>query len=161
MKTLIIFRHGKSRWDENVSDQFRTLNENGILRTRKSALKLKELLNFEPQHVYSSVATRARQTAEITKSIIFPELEIKFDKDLYTFSHKALKNWIKNIDSTQQHVIIFGHNPAFTDIAYDLGSEFILNVPTAGVVWIDIDCEAWSEIKKGTTKHIIFPKDLE
>lgn len=161
MKTLILFRHGKSRWDENVSDQFRTLNEKGIDRTQKSATKLKDLLNFKPQFVYSSVATRARQTAEIAKSILFPELEIIYEKELYTFSHMALIHWIKNVDSTQDHLIIFGHNPAFTDIAYDLGSEFILNVPTAGVVWMEFDCEHWHEIKKGTTKHVIFPKDLE
>ena len=161
MKKLILFRHGKSRWDENVSDQFRSLNEKGISRTQLSAKKLNELLDFEPQHIYSSVATRAKQTSSIAKSIIFPGKEILLDKELYTFSHKALKNWIKSLDNSIDHAIIFGHNPAFTDIAYDFGSEFILNVPTAGVVWIEFEEDEWSKITKGKTKHIIFPKELE
>jgi len=161
MKNLILFRHGKSRWDENVADQFRSLNDKGISRTKLSAHKLNELLEFEPQYVFSSVANRAKQTCEIAQSIFFPKIEVKYDKELYTFSHKALKNWIKALDNSLDHAIIFGHNPAFTDIAYDFGSEFIMNIPTSGIVWIEFENEKWSEIIKGTTKHIIFPKELE
>ena len=161
MKKLILFRHGKSRWDQNVADQFRTINEKGILRTQLSATKLNELLDFTPTHVFSSIATRAKETANLAKTIAFPSTEIQFEKDLYTFSHIALLHWIKNLDSSIDHAIIFGHNPAFTDIAYELGSEFILNIPTSGVVWIEFDNEDWSSIEKGITKHIIFPKDLE
>lgn len=161
MKKLILFRHGKSRWDENVSDQFRTLNEKGIRRTQIAAKKLNEVLDFIPQYVFSSVATRAKQTSSIAKEIIFPSTEIIIDKELYTFSHKALKNWIKSLDNSIDHAIIFGHNPAFTDIAYDFGSEFIINIPTAGVVWIEFEEDDWSIITKGKTKHIIFPKELE
>ena len=161
MKKLILFRHGKSRWDEKVPDQFRSLNDKGIHRTQLSAHKLNEILDFQPQHIFSSVATRAKQTAELGKSIVFSNITITFDKDLYTFSHKALKSWIKSLDNSLDHAIIFGHNPAFTDIAYDFGSEFILNIPTAGVVWIEFEEDDWSKIIKGTTKHIIFPKELE
>ncbi|WP_322969365.1 SixA phosphatase family protein [Faecalibacter sp. LW9] len=161
MKNLILFRHGKSRWDENVTDQFRTLNEKGIHRTPLSAEKLKLLLDFEPQYVFSSIANRAKQTAQIAQKIAFPKAEIQFDKALYTFSHLALLQWIKSQDDMMDHLIIFGHNPAFTDIAYELGSEFIMNIPTSGVVWITFDESNWSNLTKGTTQHIIFPKELE
>lgn len=161
MKKLILFRHGKSRWDENVSDQFRTLNEKGETRTPLVAEQLLSILDFELKYVFSSVANRAKQTAEISKKIAFPLVDIQYDKELYTFSHIALLNWIKNQDDKMDHVMIFGHNPAFTDIAYELGSEFILNIPTSGLVWIEMDVNHWSDIKKGTTKHIIFPKELE
>ncbi|QTV04978.1 SixA phosphatase family protein [Faecalibacter bovis] len=160
MKKLILFRHGKSRWDEGLSDQFRSLNEKGIERTNLSANKLAEILDFEPQHVFSSTATRAKETAEITKKIVFPKIEIQFDSELYTFSHFNLKNWIKSTDNALDHLIIFGHNPAFTDIAYDLGSEFILNIPTSGVVWIEFMTDNWNDIIRGTTKHVILPKEL-
>lgn len=161
MKRLILFRHGKSQWKENVTDQFRSLNEVGEKRTPLVAQRLNELLDFEPLYVFSSIATRAKQTAEIVKPIAFPKVAIQFDKDLYTFSHLALKDWIKKLDNRLDHAIIFGHNPAFTDIAYELGSEFILNVPTSGVVWIEFEIDHWSEITKGTTKHVIIPKELE
>lgn len=161
MKKLILFRHGKSRWDQNVSDQFRSINTKGIERTKLSANKLKDLLDFTPKNVFSSIANRAKETVNLAKEIGFPSVEISFDKELYTFSHHALKNWIKNIDNSFDHAIIFGHNPAFTDIAYDLGSEFILNIPTSGIVWIEFENEEWQTIEKGITKHIIFPKELE
>ena len=161
MKKLILFRHGKSRWDENVSDQFRTLNEKGEKRTPLVAEKLKSLLDFDPKYIFSSVANRAKQTAELAKKIAFPNETIQFKKELYTFSHIALLEWIKSQDDAKDHLIIFGHNPAFTDIAYELGSEFILNIPTSGIVWIEFEETEWAKIKKGTTKHIIFPKELE
>lgn len=161
MKRLILFRHGKSRWDANVIDQFRSLNEVGEQRTPLAAKELKRLLNFDPQYIFSSVATRAKQTAEIAQKIAFPHATIQFDKELYTFSHLALKDWIKKLDDSLDHAIIFGHNPAFTDIAYELGSEFILNVPTSGVVWMEFEIGHWSDITKGVTKHVIIPKELE
>lgn len=161
MKKIILFRHGKSRWDQNVPDQFRTINAVGEHRTKLSATKLSEILDFTPKNIFSSIATRAKETAKITQSITFPSVEIKYEKDLYTFSHIALINWIKNLDPSIDHAIIFGHNPAFTDIAYELGSEFILNIPTSGIVWIEFETEDWKSIEKGNTKHIIFPKELE
>ena len=161
MKKLILFRHGKSSWDENLTDQFRSINDKGIHRTKLSSHKLNDILDFEPKNVFCSVATRAKQTVEIAKSIVFKNTDIVYDTELYTFSHKVLKNWIKSLDNSLDHAIIFGHNPAFTDIAYDLGSEFILNIPTSGVVWIEFDEENWSDIIKGKTKYTIFPRDLE
>ena len=160
MKKLILFRHGKSRWDEGLTDQFRSINDKGIDRTNLSAKKLAEIIDFNPKHIFSSIATRAKETAEITKKIVFPSVNIQYEKDLYTFSHLILLNWIKSADDALDHLIIFGHNPAFTDIAYDLGSEFILNIPTSGVVWIEFDTDHWSDIIKGTTKHVILPKEL-
>lgn len=160
MKKLILFRHGKSRWDEGLSDQFRSINEKGFQLTHLSANKLAEIIDFEPTNVFSSIATRAKETAEIVQKIVFPKTTIQFDKELYTFSHLVLMNWIKSTDNALDHLIIFGHNPAFTDIAYELGSEFILNIPTSGVVWIEFDSDDWSEIRKGITKYVIIPKEL-
>lgn len=160
MKRIILFRHGKSGWNESVSDQFRSVIEKGIDRTKITAHKLQELLDTESLQVFSSIATRAKQTAEIAKTIAFPHSDIQYEKELYTFSHLVLKNWIKSLDNSIDSVLIFGHNPAFTDIAYDLGSTFILNVPTSGVVWIEFDTNQWNQIQKGITKHTIFPKEL-
>ncbi len=161
MKQLILIRHGKSDWTKNYSDQFRPINDKGEKRSLLAAKQLSEILNFEPKNIFSSTATRTKQTAEIVKKIAFPQLNITYDKELYTFSHLVLKKWIKNLDFSLDHAIIFGHNPAFTDIASELGSEMILNIPTSGIVWIEFDTNNWTQIEKGKTKHIILPKGLE
>jgi phosphohistidine phosphatase len=161
MKKLILIRHGKSDWNKNFSDQFRPINEKGEKRTALAANELTNILDFNPKYIFSSHATRAKQTAEIVKKIAFPQINISYEKELYTFSHLVLKKWIKNLDFSLDHAIIFGHNPAFTDIAYELGSEFILNIPTSGIVWIEFDTNDWTQIEKGKTKHIILPKELE
>lgn len=161
MKKLILIRHGKSDWNNNLSDQFRPITKKGEFRTKLIANKLNDLLDFNPKYVFSSIATRAKQTAEIVNKITFPNININYDKDLYTFSHIVLKNWIINLDNSIDHAIIFGHNPAFTDIANELGSNFILNIPTSGLVWIEFETDDWKEIKKGITKNFIAPRELE
>lgn len=161
MKKLILIRHGKSDWNQNLSDQFRQITEKGKNRTERISHKLIEILDFKPQFVFSSTARRAKQTAEIVQQIVFPNLKINYDKELYTFSHFVLMKWIKSLDITIDHAIIFGHNPAFTDIANELGSDLITNIPTAGIVWIEFDCDDWSKIEKGITKYIILPRELE
>jgi len=161
MKNLILIRHGKSDWNNNLSDQFRPITKKGEKRSLLAANKLNDFLNFTPKYIYSSITTRAKQTANIFQSISFPNQNIRYDKDLYTFSHIALEKWIKNLEFSIDHVIIFGHNPAFTDIANELGSIYISNLPTSGIVWIEFEINDWKDLKKGITKHIILPKELE
>ena len=69
MKELILFRHGKSRWDEQVEDHHRSLNNRGIERTTAVAQYLQIHQDLNDYTLYSSTAKRAKQTAEISASI--------------------------------------------------------------------------------------------
>ena len=77
------------------------------------------------------------------------------------FSHYLLDKWIRNLDNELQNVLIFGHNPAFTDITNQLGNEMIYNLSTSGFVWIQFDSDNWKSIEKGKTIKIILPKEIK
>lgn len=161
MKNLFLMRHAKSRWDENVSDQFRSISSIGETKTRKIASYIKENFSLQFDIVFSSNATRARETSSIVNEILFPTQKVELIKELYTFSSFILDDWIKKIDNQYQNVLIFGHNPAFTDLANQLGNEIIYNLPTSGFVWIQFNHDNWKSITKGETKKIILPKEIK
>ncbi|MFA7687708.1 MAG: histidine phosphatase family protein [Moheibacter sp.] len=159
MKHLILFRHAKSSWEQNVNDKQRDLLEIGVERTRKSAAQLKVDLPFEPQNWFSSPAVRARKTAEIAAEY-FTSPSVQFDEDLYTFSFFDLLKTIKNFDNGFDSAIVFGHNEAFTEFVSRMGNQYINNLPTSGIAWIEFDTDQWSLIEKGNTRLIIRPKNL-
>lgn len=159
MKKLILFRHGKSRWDMNVTDMKRDLLETGIERTKKSARTLSEYLDFEIDAWYSSPAVRAKRTADLTADF-FSNPEIKTDEQLYTFSFFDLLKFIKNLDNSIETAIFFGHNEAYTEFVNRMGNQYIENLPTSGVAIFEFDTKDWKSIEKGKTLHIIKPKSL-
>ena len=161
MKNLFLMRHAKSCWNENVSDQFRSITENGIHKTEKVAHFLQNNYDLKFDKIYTSKAVRSKETSEIVRPILFSTQKIEIEEELYTFSHYLLDNWIRKLDNQLQNVLIFGHNPAFTDVANEFGNELIYNLPTSGFVWIQFKSDHWKEIKKGETVKIILPKEIK
>jgi len=161
MKNLFLMRHAKSRWDENVSDQFRSISSIGETKTIKVATYLREKLSLQFDKIFSSNATRAKETSVIVNDILFPSQNVELIKELYTFSSFILDDWIRKIDNEYENVLIFGHNPAFTDLTNQLGNEIIYNLPTSGFVWIQFDNDNWKSITKGKTIKIILPKEIK
>ena len=65
MKSVILFRHGKSDWNASYgSDHDRPLNSRGIKAAKKMGLFL-STKNQIPDIVISSTATRAKTTAQL------------------------------------------------------------------------------------------------
>lgn len=160
MKNLVIIRHGKSSWNHNISDVLRPLTARG-----KNDIKLIadffNSLNLTPDAIFSSPARRAHDTAIIFNSR-FKDFQnsIVIQQELYDFEGRQVVNFIKSLSNDYNFVIIFGHNNALTSISNIFGSKVIDNLPTAGLVHIGFDVENWSDIKKGTTKLTLFPKEL-
>jgi len=81
-------------------------------------------------------------------------------KQLYDFDGHMVSNFIKQLPNEQKKVLIFGHNPAFTNIINNLGTVRFDNLPTCGVVAIQFDNNSWKEITTGETAFYILPKLL-
>ena len=161
MRNLILIRHAKSSWDYNVTDEKRPLADRGIADAHLVSEEFSYNL-FKPDAIFSSPANRALSTCKIfMKSLNISDNKLTISNNLYDFSGEKVMEFIKNIDKQHNNVIIFGHNFAFTSLTNRLGSEFIDNLPTCGLVWLQFDIDSWSDISKGITKLIIKPKDLK
>ncbi|MBT8257528.1 MAG: histidine phosphatase family protein, partial [Bacteroidia bacterium] len=66
-----------------------------------------------------------------------------------------------SLDDALDSVMIFGHNHAFTSLSNSLGDRYIDNLPTSGLVKIELAIDNWGDLKKGKTVLSIFPRDLK
>ena len=149
MKHLFIMRHAKSSWDDaSLSDHDRTLNKRGIQDAPEMGQRLAKR-GINPDLIVSSSAMRAHTTARIIAGeIAYDEKNININNKLYGASPYSWMQVIHELDDKLECVMIFGHNPAITEVAMDLTGEYIANVPTCGVVDVVYKTKKWSSIGK-------------
>lgn len=160
MKKIILIRHGKSSWDEPVTDHERHLTTKGVENSIKIAL---ESIHFIDRNslIWSSPAKRAFQTANIiVDNWKLPLSSVILKKDLYTFNGSDLERIVKSCTNDYDSLILFGHNNAITDFVNKFGDIFIDNVPTSGLVSIIFETNTWISLNKGKTNKILVPRDL-
>lgn len=158
MKNIILIRHAKSSWDFPLSDVDRPISQRGIQDALITSLAMQKIL---PKKfiVWSSVARRTRETSYIfAQNLVFPIENIIFREDLYTFDYKDLVYSIQKCENRIESIVLFGHNDAITKFVNKFGDVPINNVPTSGVVQISFNEDNWTDIKKGKTLHVLFPK---
>lgn len=147
IKHLYIIRHGKSDRDfVDVPDYERPLKERGINESYKMASMLAQKKHV-PQLIISSPAIRALHTAFIfARALKYPLDQIKVNDELYMSSENKYLEILKRIDDHIHSVMIFGHNPSFTDLANYFLHNKIEDMPTSGVVGIKFEAETWKTI---------------
>ena len=160
MKTIILVRHAKSSWEQNISDLKRPLSSRGF-RDADLLSKAFQSYDFQPNAIYSSPANRAATTCSIfMENLNLPKSLLAVDKNLYDFGGDKVLTFIKSLDDDLEKIMIFGHNHAFTSLTNSLGDTYIDNLPTSGLVMINFDINQWHKINQGTTKMILTPKTV-
>lgn len=161
MKSLILVRHAKSSWEFSLEDKQRPLAENGVNAIKKVGKLAQDFVN-EDFVLWSSTAKRAKETALLFTANAFLKPEnIIFNDNLYTFNENQLEKEIKKCDNFVNKLILFGHNEAITNFVNKFGDEYIFNVPTAGLVFLQFETDNWENINKGKIIKKIFPKEIE
>ncbi|MCX2574838.1 SixA phosphatase family protein [Pedobacter sandarakinus] len=161
-KQLLLVRHGKSDWGNvNLKDFDRPLNKRG----KENAPEMAErLLNkgFKFDLIVSSPAKRAKSTAKYFAETYKTE-EINYEELIYEAGSNTLLKVVNDFDDAADTVIMFGHNPGFTDLANLLGDGDIYNIPTAGMVLLSFPFESWKMVSAGTGEQVFFdyPKNSD
>lgn len=165
MKRITFVRHAKSDWGtEFLKDIDRPLNERGY-----NDAYLQSNWYFEnhkvPDRIISSTATRALNTALIFARAMKLKMEnFTINETIYESTSDIILKLIHKQDNTITHLMMFGHNPGFTNISNELSDElFFDNLPTCGMISFDFDATKWTDIKKqgGKLNFYQFPKDFK
>ncbi|MBT8283769.1 MAG: histidine phosphatase family protein [Flavobacteriaceae bacterium] len=160
MKQLIMVRHGKSSWDLGVEDRDRPLKERGVKDAHKVSRHF-GAFSVKPDMVFSSPAIRALHTCVIFLRVMkIPYQKFSLADGLYVFSGNELLDFLRDLPDSQDKIMIFGHNHAFTEIVNELGDVHIDNVPTTGLVHLSFNIRQWKDIKRGKTERVVIPKEL-
>jgi phosphohistidine phosphatase len=148
VKRLFLVRHAKSsRDDPSLPDRDRLLNDRGKQDAPKMGKRLAKR-DVKPDLVVSSPATRALATAQLVADEIgYRRKDIVLDERLYASDADELLAVIHELDDKLGCVMLFGHNPEFTDLANRLSTE-ITDMPTCAVAEFSFDAKSWSDVGK-------------
>lgn len=158
MKTLFLVRHSKAVTRKaNLPDFQRTLVKAGEKQSMSMAKKLKKE-GVTPDLMISSTANRALETAHLfARNLDYPTHEIMVKDALYNeMSPEALLYLVRQVDDKYKSVMLFGHNPAFTDFVCHLVRGFDQDIPKTGIVGVQFQKDSWKDVSKGSGKLEFF-----
>ena len=172
MKTLGLFRHAKSDWnDARLRDFDRPLNKRG---RKGAAIMGKHIAEYgiEWERVIASPAVRAAETIEIASAAEEHPLPIEWDRRIYLASSVTLLDLLREQEGDPASIIMVGHNPGLEDLIFDLvpddGSSPLRDIvevkfPTATFAVIELDIDRWEDIDDncGRLVHLMRPRDLD
>jgi len=168
MKTLYLLRHAKSSWDDSdLRDFERPLSDRGI---RDIPLIAERLMSRgdKPDTIVCSPAVRAKSTARrMADCVGFPKDDLISNPELYFAGTGMFLKAAKMMDESAGSAMIVGHNPAITEFVNAMlgdGSDEIENIPTCGLVELELPVENWSDVSLASARQIVFDypkKDAE
>jgi len=160
MKKLIFVRHGRA---EEAADEFtdfeRSLTPKGKYVSKTMAQRLEEI-EKSPGMIISSPAFRALETAIIFAGEfgIKPE-KIVLDSNLYyKMNFQYLTNLLSSVDNDVDTIMLFGHNPSFSDLSNSLSKGGCDYMPKTGITGISFNITKWTDLKRGAGKMEYFIK---
>ncbi len=157
MKTLYIVRHAKAEQGGfDTKDFDRKLNERGEDDAKKMGKRLANM-KVKPDSLVSSPAKRALSTARIiAKQLDIDKNTIVEEHSIYEANTATLLLLIKKTNDKVSSLMIFGHNPGFTDLAQELCAEAPDAMPTAGIVAISFESDSWKKVETRKGKLVFF-----
>jgi phosphohistidine phosphatase len=163
MRTLLVFRHGKSDWGADYDrDHNRPIAKRG---RRASKLMGKYLASIDsiPDQVLTSSATRARQTVDLASESGRWGCPVRVTEQLYGASIDGVIDEIRSEPDTTHTLLIAGHEPTWSSVVSALSGRSIGHFPTAAIACIEFDIGHWSEIdyESGRLAWHVTPKQLK
>jgi phosphohistidine phosphatase len=131
MPLLYLVRHGIAE-DDSVTgrDEDRALTQEGTNKVQRAAAGF-AWLEVEPDAIWASPLRRARQTAEILRVAIAPELELRIQPQLRPETDvDDMRQELKAVAGARS-VVLVGHEPSISALASALltGSESGARLP--------------------------------
>jgi phosphohistidine phosphatase len=88
-----------------------------------------------------------------------PAGEVIMDSNIYNgLNMKNLPLILSSVSEDTDTILLFGHNPSFSDIANALSKEGCDPMPKSGVVCLSFNIKTWSEIHRNSGKLEYFLK---
>jgi phosphohistidine phosphatase len=167
-RTLVLLRHAKSDWPENVADHERPLADRGRRDAPAMGRWLRET-GYRPDHVKCSTALRTRQTWELVQDELDADPATDFEPRLYGATVQDLLDVIGGAPADAGTLLVIGHNPGLEYLALTLSGDapseerdrMRSKFPTAAVAvfaWPG----GWDQVAGGAARLVRFvtPHDL-
>lgn len=149
MKTVVICRHAKSDWSQDLSDFDRPLNSRGEADAPMMGKVLAQS-GFMPDLILTSPANRARTTAQYVAKALHYEHSLREEPGIYHQGESLVLELIANLPDSMESVMVFGHNPTLEDVVGRLlGAKGNITMPTASMACLTHWSHTWKDAKPG------------
>jgi phosphohistidine phosphatase len=145
-RRLVVVRHAKSAWPDDVPDTQRPLNKRG----RRDAPAAGRWLRDRVGHVDAVVCSPAARTRE-TWGLIAAELDGSpdpiFDERVYAATAQTLLTVVRGLSDDVGSALLVGHNPGVADLVSSLSGEE-LEMKTSAVAVLGLT-RSWADAAPG------------
>lgn len=166
-RELLILRHGKSDWGQDLDDFHRPLKDRGKRGAQRIGVWLQQQ-DLSPDYIISSPAVRALETArKLSKVMGMDSRQIKQEPAIYEASLAELLAVLEQCPQKARRVMIVGHNPGLENLLIHLAKHKIPMpsdgnlLPTATLARLKLP-DDWHQLAAGSgvVKSVIRPKEL-
>lgn len=167
-KTLILFRHAKSSWADDVHDHERPLAERG----RKAAPLMAKWLagtGLKPTVALVSTAARTQETWELAAPAL-GRIVRRDVGEIYEAPAERIVEAIRGVEPSVETLLVIGHNPGLEDLAQLLmkseggkpGRRLREKFPTAAIAVLALPVHDWTEVRPeiADLRDFVTPKML-
>lgn len=168
-RELLVLRHGKSDWTTDAPTDFdRPLAPRGRKATKRMGRWLRKQ-QLVPDHIVSSPAKRAKQTAlRACKFAELPDSLVVWDQRIYEAAVPELLQVLADCPQDKKRIMIVGHNPGFEELVDYLGGDRVAIpvhgklMPTAAVARLQMP-DQWLRLEPGCALGVSITRvrDLE
>lgn len=157
MKNLYLMRHAKSSWDNpDLKDFERPLNQRGLDDIPVMAARFLQR-NCSISCIVCSPALRTKTTAQLfSEAVNYAGEAVISNPGLYFAGVGMFLKATNLLDDDCESAMLVGHNPAITEFANAMANVSIDNIPTCGVVQLQLDIETWAEAELGNAVMLEF-----
>ncbi|MDP4222098.1 MAG: histidine phosphatase family protein [Bacteroidota bacterium] len=161
MKKIIFVRHGRAEeQSDSIPDFERSLTTKGKVISEQMAVLLKGKTE-DPGLLITSPAFRAYETALVFARVFKKDPDtVLLRNNLYNrASLNYFAEMLAEMPDEVNSIILFGHNPAFTEIADRLSKDGCDFLPKSAVACLSFRTDTWKGVmhEKGRIEYFLKP----
>jgi phosphohistidine phosphatase len=171
-RRLILLRHAKSAWPDDVPDHDRPLAPRGRRDAPAAGRWLRKSDNV-PGRVLCSTARRARETWQLVEEKLDAHPQTVFEDRVYGASSASLLDLARQTPADTATLLMVGHDPAMRELTLELadpepqgpGTETLARVrikfPTAAIAVL-VFTGIWPDLVPGLAQlaSFVVPSDI-
>lgn len=172
-RRLILVRHAKSAWPDEVPDRDRPLAKRGRRQAPLAGAWLRSA-GYRPDLVLCSPARRARDTWSLIEAELGGAGRVGYEERVYGASSSALLELVRQVPGAVTTLLLVGHSPGLPDLAAEVAGRtpgaaggdalhrLSMKFPTAAVAVLDVP-DGWQDLAGGRARlaEFVVPSDLE
>jgi phosphohistidine phosphatase len=150
-RRLVVVRHAKSAWPDDVPDPQRPLNARGRRDAPAAGRWIRDRLG-QVDAVVCSPAARTRQTWALIASELDEPPAPVFDDRVYAASVETLLAVVRGISDDLGSALVVGHNPGVAELVISLTGEHV-EMKTSAIAVLGLT-GSWADAAPGRVRLI-------